>query len=215
VKFTLITPIVDVPLGSGRPHFFLKDCIESVVGQIHQDWEWLIGSDGPLPRAKALIDGFKDDRIRFVEFERKGLWGNPQRNVLIEQAKGELIGFLDHDDCLFANSLSRADEYARLYPHRPLFFSIEMPHHYTMEPRMQFGSLAGSMLICPKELIGRFTPEDGYSADYECIQQTLANAKYAGVEPIFSKAIINRSRPWWLKAVTAEGYKEVTICHWT
>lgn len=217
MKLSILMVIVDVPLHSGRPHFFLRDAIESVRNGGHQNFELLIASDGPLPKAKEMIDGIGDERIRFVEMPRQHQWGHDHRNRLIGMATGDLIGFLDHDDAIAENALFKVASYAEKFPGRPLLLSIQMPAivgGYVMRPALRFGSLAGSMLYAPRDLLAPLSSANGYSGDYDCLVQTITNAKEAGRPAEFLNDIGNMSRPWFGPMVAAAGYKMIRTCVW-
>lgn len=79
----------------------LREAIDSVLGQTFGDFELLICNDSPTALdAEDVVLGYKDARIRYLKNE-KNLGIARTRNLLIEEAKGEYLAVMDHDDlCL-------------------------------------------------------------------------------------------------------------------
>lgn len=82
---------------------FLKEAIDSVLAQTHENWELLLVNDGSTDKSKAMVKTFDDSRIRYFEQENKGV--SAARNVALNEMKGDFFCFLDADDQLTENSL--------------------------------------------------------------------------------------------------------------
>lgn len=92
-KISIITPTYN----SSK---FVERTIKSVLTQTYTDWEYLIIDDHSTDNTVELINKFakKDSRIKFYSTSQNS--GGPAlpKNVGIENAKGEYVAFLDHDD---------------------------------------------------------------------------------------------------------------------
>ena len=90
---------------------YLKDAVNSVLCQTYTDWELLLiddcSTDGSLSLAKQLAAN--DSRIRVFSNDKNSGPAHT-RNVGIDLAKGEWLAFLDSDDLLKPNFLSRMVE---------------------------------------------------------------------------------------------------------
>lgn len=77
---------------------YLADAVESVLTQSYKDFELLLVDDGSSDGSYDLCLKYaaKDERIRCFYKENGG--AASARNFGIEQAQGELIGFVDADD---------------------------------------------------------------------------------------------------------------------
>lgn len=70
--------------------------LQSVFNQTFQDFEIVIVDDGATDGSITEVEKFSDSRIRLIHQRNAGV--SAARNRGIEEAKGELIAFLDADD---------------------------------------------------------------------------------------------------------------------
>ena len=87
---------VIVPVYNVEP--WLRQCLDSIVGQTYGDLEILLVDDGSTDRCGAVCEEYAraDARIRVFHTENRGL--SAARNLGLREARGELIGFVDADD---------------------------------------------------------------------------------------------------------------------
>ncbi|MER6974137.1 glycosyltransferase [Nocardioides sp. NPDC000445] len=102
-RVSLITAVYNPPADA------FEDTIASVLGQTHEDWEWVLSDDRSpapwvLPRLRELAA--KEPRVRIVERAENGGIVAASNSSLAE-ATGELIALLDHDDVLEPNALEK------------------------------------------------------------------------------------------------------------
>lgn len=74
----------------------LASAITSVLNQSYQSWELVVVDDGSTDATKAVVEGFEDQRIRYVYQENQELAA--ARNTGIRESQGGYVGFLDDDD---------------------------------------------------------------------------------------------------------------------
>lgn len=77
---------------------YIKKCICSIINQTYKDLEIIIVDDGSNDRSGQICDEFagQDERIIVIHKENGGL--SSARNVGLDIARGEYIGFVDGDD---------------------------------------------------------------------------------------------------------------------
>ena len=77
---------------------YLDKCIESIVHQTYKNLEILLIDDGSTDHSGKKCDEWakKDKRIRVIHKKNGGV--SSARNIGLEKAKGEYIGFVDGDD---------------------------------------------------------------------------------------------------------------------
>ena len=85
-----------VPVYKAEP--YLKKCIDSILNQTFKDFELILVDDGAPDRCGEICDEYalKDSRIKIIHKENGGQ--SSARNVGLDIAQGEYIGFVDSDD---------------------------------------------------------------------------------------------------------------------
>lgn len=88
----------------------IHSTIESVVKQTFTDLEIIVVNDDEDDRSiKNIIDGFSDERIRYLKNKRrKG--PNGARNTGFDNATGKFIAFLDDDDIWYSKKIEKQIE---------------------------------------------------------------------------------------------------------
>ena len=97
-QISIITPVYNSD--------WLREAIESVRGQLYDNWELCIADDASTkPAVRALLQEYEgDERIKVTYLrENQGISG--ASNAALAMARGEFVGFLDHDDELKPDAL--------------------------------------------------------------------------------------------------------------
>jgi glycosyltransferase involved in cell wall biosynthesis len=81
----------------------IRQAIESVGYQSYQDWELIVIDDGSTDNTRQILAPY-GDVIRDIYQENQGV--STARNRGIQEAKGELIAFLDSDDYFLPDKLA-------------------------------------------------------------------------------------------------------------
>lgn len=90
---------------------YLPRCVNSILAQTYKKLEIILVDDGSTDRCGEICDEYvkKDARVRIIHKKNGGL--SDARNVALDIAQGEYIGFVDSDDwiepdmfeCLYQN----------------------------------------------------------------------------------------------------------------
>jgi glycosyltransferase involved in cell wall biosynthesis len=98
-------PLVSIvlPTHQSQPPF-IREAVASVVAQTWTQWELVAVDDGsPDPEALGALV-VVDPRIRVVRTTRGGV--SRARNLGTENARGDVVAFLDHDDAWYPGHLA-------------------------------------------------------------------------------------------------------------
>ena len=101
-KISIIVPVYNCEK-------YISNCINSVLEQSFKDFELILVDDGSSDRSFEICESFakKDSRVRAIHQPNSGV--SRARNIGLDEAKGEYIGFVDGDDCV------DKEMYERLY----------------------------------------------------------------------------------------------------
>lgn len=99
---TLVTVLMTVFNGE----LYLREAIDSILNQTYKNLELLIINDGSNDRSIEIINSYKDQRIRLINFEKnQGLI--TVLNIGINEAKGCYIARMDADDVAYPERIEK------------------------------------------------------------------------------------------------------------
>lgn len=90
-KLSIIVPIY-------KSEKYIHNCVDSILNQTFRDFELILVDDGSPDNCGKICDEYAniDSRVRTIHKKYGGV--SDARNLGIEKAKGEIIGFVDSDD---------------------------------------------------------------------------------------------------------------------
>ncbi|MCQ2528273.1 MAG: glycosyltransferase [Saccharofermentans sp.] len=102
-----MAPLVSVIIPVYNVADYLEHCVTSVRNQIYKNLEIILVDDGSSDNCPALCDNYakEDNRIKVIHKENGGL--SCARNAGLEVATGDLIAFVDSDDYVHPEYISR------------------------------------------------------------------------------------------------------------
>lgn len=108
-KLPLIT--VGMPMYNASRH--LRECIDSILRQTYPYFELLIIDDGSTDESVAIVQSYKDERIRLISSEHHYI---NTINLLLDEAKGCYFARMDADDLMVPNRIAIQLEYMEKHP---------------------------------------------------------------------------------------------------
>jgi glycosyltransferase involved in cell wall biosynthesis len=110
-------PLVSVLMTAYNREEFIAEAIESVFTCTYPNIEIVIVDDQSKDNTFSIIEQYaqKDQRIRYFRNE-KNLGDYPNRNKAVSYAKGEYFTFLDSDDKMLPDGLSKCMEGMMAFP---------------------------------------------------------------------------------------------------
>ncbi len=118
---SLITPTYRTPIQA------LTSCLESVLGQSYNNWELCLLDDGSAdPILRSVLEQYvrRDPRIR-VRFNSKNGGIARATNDALNDATGDYVAFLDHDDALAPHALGEVALHLERFPGTDFLYTDE------------------------------------------------------------------------------------------
>ncbi|MBN1186461.1 MAG: glycosyltransferase family 2 protein [Bacteroidales bacterium] len=108
-------PTISIIVPVYNAESYLERCLDSILVQSFKDFELILINDGSTDRSGDICNKYshKDDRIRV--FHSRNLGHGGARNIGLDNAKGEYIGWVDADDWIEPDMFETLYNYAREY----------------------------------------------------------------------------------------------------
>ncbi len=118
---SIITPVFNTP------SHWLDKAVESVLRQVYENWELVLIDDGStLAETVEFLPTIARRDPRIVVVRRENTGGiSAASNSGLEQARGQWVSLLDHDDVLEPDALFEVVRYLQGNPDTDLIFSDE------------------------------------------------------------------------------------------
>ena len=205
-------PLVTVITPSWRRHnLLLGSCIPSVHAQDFRDYEHLIVSDGPDPELAALELPPQTRLIQLDEHDPGVRWGHRARLRGIEEARGQILAWLDDDDAWRPRHLAAL---APAVPEGGFAYSRAEVHGGPAPWRIGDGRIAygriqpASMVVHDRDILALETWRDETNfPDWDLVRRWLTHdVPYASVDEVtvdyypagidLSAVVLSTARPW-------------------
>lgn len=77
---------------------YLAKCVDSIINQTYRNLEIILVDDGSTDSSGELCDNLAKKDSRIVVYHKENAGVSSARNLGLDKAKGEFIGFIDSDD---------------------------------------------------------------------------------------------------------------------
>src|SRR6185436_8211693 len=121
-----LLPLVSILIPCYNAERWIRQCIESALGQTYPNKEVIVVDDGSKDASLEVIKKF-GDRIRWETGPNRG--GNAARNRLLELARGEWRQYLDADDYLLPDKIAEQMEFLAANSGADIVFSPVVLEH--------------------------------------------------------------------------------------
>ncbi|MBO4294672.1 MAG: glycosyltransferase [Alphaproteobacteria bacterium] len=195
-KVSVLMPVYKTP----EP--YLRQAIESILGQTFDDFEFLILDDCPSSPVEGIVKTYNDKRIKYFKND-KNLGISPSRNKLIDLSKGQYLAVMDHDDVALSERLEKEVNFLdanpdvgvvgtwyETFPKKKLKKRFVV--HAQIEKHLMFGCavlhpsamIRKSVLICNSiRYEAEFTPAE----DYALWCRLIGKTKFANIPEVLQK----------------------------
>jgi glycosyltransferase involved in cell wall biosynthesis len=99
-------PQVSIILNVRNGAAFLREALDSVMGQTFADWELVVWDDCSTDASAQIVAEYGDERVRYFLSPEETALGEA-RDAAIRQARGEWLAFIDQDDAWLPQKLEK------------------------------------------------------------------------------------------------------------
>jgi glycosyltransferase involved in cell wall biosynthesis len=117
---TRAAPLVSVVVPTYNCAQYLPEAVDSVLGQSYERRELIVVDDGSIDDTRVVL-GRYGDRLRYLFQKNRGIGGARARGL--EEARGELVAFLDADDVWMPHKLEHQVEALTRHPECAFVFA--------------------------------------------------------------------------------------------
>ncbi len=190
---------------------YVRECLDSVLGQPFADWECLIGVETSKDKTEEIVRAYaaKDARFKVFTGPRSGSC-SASRNTGIDMAQGEYVIFLDGDDTIADGALKRIHDKIAARPGADLYpcairvvedgtgretelrdnYSKDAPAELTGVEATLFTTLSPSRPPCPMLQMTVFRRKFLVEHGLKCIVRSEA----AGQRVLAARALLRETR---------------------
>jgi glycosyltransferase involved in cell wall biosynthesis len=108
-------PKISVIFPVGDRQAFLAEAIESILNQSFVDFELLAVLDGVSPPVQAIVEGYRDPRMRIIALP-VNLGVSTARNAAMRLARAPYMALMDSDDVALPRRLERQYAWMQAHP---------------------------------------------------------------------------------------------------
>jgi glycosyltransferase involved in cell wall biosynthesis len=108
-------PKISVIMSVYNGERYLKEAIESILGQTFTDFEFIIVDDASTDSSPEIMRSYSDTRIRIIK-NRTNIGLTRSLNMALEQAHGELVARQDDDDISLPERFAKQIRYFMEHP---------------------------------------------------------------------------------------------------
>ena len=102
-----MTPKISVIIPFYNAHKYLTACLNSILNQTYQNLEIILIDDGSTDNSLEIAQSFKKQDPRIQIFTQKNRGPSAARNLGLKKATGDFISFIDSDDTINPDFLTK------------------------------------------------------------------------------------------------------------
>jgi glycosyltransferase involved in cell wall biosynthesis len=185
------SPICSILIANYNNGSYIQACIESIINQTYTNWEIIIVDDASTDMSREVLANYEDHpQIRIQYLPQNSGVGFAKRRCA-DLAQGDIMGFVDADDCLELEALQIGVEKHLLYPECAIVYT----NHFICDQELN--------IIKTADYVGQI-PSGSYS--WEAPLPTISNLA------LFKKKYYLRTKgiqKWMDRAVDKEIYYQL------
>lgn len=109
-----MTPRLSVVMAARDADAWVGAAVDSILAQTHRDFEFIVIDDGSADRTGAILDAYRDPRLKAIHRPQAGLTGS--LNHAFRLTRAPLVARMDADDLATPERFARQLEFLETHP---------------------------------------------------------------------------------------------------
>jgi hypothetical protein len=199
----LNAPVITVLMPVFNGERYLREAVASILNQSYGDFEFLIIDDGSTDRSAAIIDSYRDPRVRLVRHQAN-LGLVPTLNRGLELARGKYVARMDCDDISLPDRFAKQVALLEAAPEigvcggwieyfmgRELVLELPAEDQAIKQALLTFNPMAHPTVMIRASVIERhrirYDPDYPHVEDYELWSRLAALTGFANIPEVLLK----------------------------
>jgi glycosyltransferase involved in cell wall biosynthesis len=175
---------------------FLKEAVESVLGQTYASFEFIVVNDGSTDRSAEILASFDDPRIKRID-NSSNLGLIRSLNIGLDLAKGDFIARMDADDICAPDRLQKQLSFLKDNPEIGLCgswlkivdeetsYKFPLTHDEIMAALLEYNAMAHPSVLLRTKLVKesglRYDSRFPGAEDYELWSRMIFLTRFANI----------------------------------
>lgn len=156
IKVSVVVPVYNV-------EDYLRECVDSILGQTHKNIELILVEDGSVDGSLAICEEYEknDGRVRVIKQHNAG--ASAARNAGIEASTGDYVIFVDSDDYIMNNAIEsvvdcaiRTEADMVCWNMERMLFGVYTPYNW----QMPHESVIEDIPLIQRHMLNRYANDD-------------------------------------------------------
>jgi glycosyltransferase involved in cell wall biosynthesis len=220
------TPLVSVLMNCFNGEEYLREAIDSVIGQTYQNWELVLWDNQSTDKSKAIFDSYQDSRLKYYYAPEHTDLGGGRANAF-KHLVGGYITVLDTDDVWLPSKLEKqlqlfSDPDIGIVISDTLFFNEvderalyngEYPPEGNVFRELLTGYFVSlETLMLRKSVVDRldygFDADFSFIADFDLVLRSASISKLAICKEVLAKWRVHEASDSWQSSVSFSEERE-------
>ena len=220
------TPLISVLMNCFNGERYLREAIDSIVGQTYQNWELVFWDNQSTDKSRAIFDSYQDSRLKYYYAPEHTDLGGGRANAF-KHLVGDYIAVLDTDDLWLPSKLEKqiqlfSDPDVGIVISDTLFFNEtdnrplydgEYPAEGNVFRELLTGYFVSlETLMLRKSVVDRlnygFDANFSFIADFDLVLRSASISKLAVCKEVLAKWRVHEASDSWQSSVSFSEERE-------
>jgi len=219
-------PLVSILMNCFNGEEYLREAIDSVIGQTYQNWELVLWDNQSTDKSKAIFDSYQDSRLKYYCAPEHTDLGGGRANAF-KHLVGDYIAVLDTDDVWLPSKLEKQLQlfsdpdigivisdtlFFNETDDRPLYDGEYPPEGNVFRELLTGYFVSLETLMLRKSVVDKldygFDADFSFIADFDLVLRSASISKLAICKEVLAKWRVHEASDSWQSSVSFSEERE-------